>query len=505
MNNNQMKQSIYKYILLFISLFLLGNIAQSQNTDFQEKEKAIYDSLTFHYYEAGVWDSVIDIGKEAIYKGHNFYYLRMRMGLAYDYQGNFRLAEKQYKEALKLVPTDVNAAYYNYYAAVNGGRKHVAYSDFKSYNLEQAKSINKESDSKNNYLYEDHRNINVQKIKTKAIDRLYLAYGYSITGNDNKLADIYPNHGGILYTEGNIRLNQSYLNFSVGGNLSSMIEWNLSYNNGKINATKLIQPRDTSHLSVPISVLQNELFAGIKVFTGNGWNIRMTGQILHYNTNYITVINSITYEVPEDSNDTLLTEKSQYGFTDAIIKGNDYVLGLFINKKIALFDFSLFGSYASILDINPYQLGGEITILPKGNYSLYLTNRLFFYHDELSERFIYKVSAGSSLAEKMKVDASATFGNLQFTNEPGIPVVYNWAEKTTFKGDIVFSYLINTKLSLSLRYQFTQKQSLYNYYAIDEILPSTELNGYYYTTYKEESAFYNFNQHFVILSLNLKL
>jgi len=492
----------YKIIFLFFSFLFLGLHAQSQNNEFQKKEKAIYDSLTFHYYEAGIWDSVIDIGKEALYKGYDFYYLRMRIGLAYDYQGNFRLAEKQYKQALKLVPPDVSAAYYKYYAAINGGRENVAYADFKKYNLKQAKAINQDYSKNTNYLFEDQQNVKVQELKIKTFDHLYFAYGYSLTGNNNELANIYPNNTGILYSQGNIRLNQSYLNFNIGGNISSNAKWNLTYNNSRINGVKLIQAKEADYISAPTSVIQNELYTSLSLFSGDGWNIKATAQLIHYNSNFIFVEDSIKYKIPENTEDTLLIDSVQFGYIEEQVKGNDYVFGLSLNRKVGLFDFSIFGTYANILDENPFQIGGEITILPKGNYTLYLTNRLFYYHDNNSDRYIYKVSAGTSISKKMNLDASATFGNLQFTNEPGLAVVYNWAEKTTFKGDIVLSYQIIPKLYLSLRYQITQKQSLYNYYQLDEILPSTELDGYYYATYKEESSFYKFNQHFVILGLS---
>ena len=500
-----MIQSSFKSLLLIISFVFLGLNLYSQTDDENAKEKAIYDSITYYYFNAENWDSVIDIGKEALYKGYDFYYLRMRLGLAYDYQGNFRFAEKQYKEALKHIPTDVNAAYYNYYAAINGGRKRVAYANFKKYSLDQAKSIKKDDNPKMKYLYESQQNSTIHHIRTKPIDHLYFAYGYAFTGNKNKLADIYPQHRGVLYSVGNVRESQTFFNFSLGGNISPMVEWDLSYNYSKINAVKLLQPRDTIHQDVPISVIQNELFLGTRVYSGNGWNMRMTGHILHYNSDLISVFSNTEYEVPENIEDTLLVETTSFGITDIIIKKNDYVVGLSVNKKIGLVDFSIFGSYASILDKNPIQVGGELTILPKGNYSLYLTNRLFYYTDESSQRFIYKVSAGSVLTKKINFDASITFGDLQFTNEQGVAVAYNWSEKTTFKGDLVFSYKIAEKVYLSLRYQLSQKQSVYTYYAIDETLESDSSPGYYYNTYKEKEGFYKFNQHFVILGLSWKL
>jgi Flp pilus assembly protein TadD len=61
----------------------------------------------------------------------------MRMGIAYEVQSNYRMAEKQFAQALDFKPNDAIAASNLYHAAVNGGRQHVAYKRYMSFTKEQ--------------------------------------------------------------------------------------------------------------------------------------------------------------------------------------------------------------------------------------------------------------------------------------------------------------------------------------------------------------------------------
>ena len=483
-------------VLLFVS-----TSSFAQNDDYNEKEKHIYDSLTSHYFVEKVWDSVIDIGKESIYKGYDFYMLRLRMGMAYGFMTNYRSAEKQYKKALEFVPGDIEAGVLNYYAAINGGRKHVAYSDFLKYNEAQVKEIkNKTSED----IKEESKD-DLYAIETPILDRLYFSYGYSFTKNTSQLADIFPKHAGTLYSQGNIRENQSYANLSLGGHLSTMLEWDFSYNRNDILGVQLVQPSIKDYLKQETDIRQNELFAGLNYFAGNGWNIKATGQLLFYKANMFSVKDSIGYSLPSLGEvievDSILSQTDHFVFNESTKSNNDYVFGLSVNRKIGLVDFSVFGTYAKIQDKNPFQIGGELVLLPSGNYSLYLSNRLFYYKDSQSEKYIYKVGAGARITQKLNFDATATFGDLQFTNEPNLPVVYNWSDKTSFKGDLVFTYNISKDVYLSLRYQITQLQSTYVSHTFNDLVQSTAYPNHYYKTYKQEEFLYKYNQHFVILGL----
>lgn len=487
----------HQYILLLLFIVSISVNAQGPST----KERNLYDSITYHYFLESNWDSVIDIGKEALYKGYDFYFLRMRLGLAYDYQGNYRLAEIQYNKALEWVPPDPNAAYYKYYAAINGGRSDVAYTSYKKYNQAQKKIIYDEFDNKLKYLFDQDKSDLYQKINVKAFEQISIYYGYSFTGNQNKLATIFPNKKNILYSEGIIRNTQSYFNFYLAGNFSTNFKWQFSYANNRINGDYLLQSFDVPHFEYPLIVNQNEFFASIEAQSGKGWSLSFTANLLAYKSDfYISTQDSYNFHLPEDDDTILIATpnfESEYGtFSD-----QDYVFGAVFKRKVNIVDFSLFATYGKISTYQPWQVGADLTILPKGNYSLYLTNRILYFNDGYDGRFIYKVTTGGTLIGKLGFEAIATFGNLKYTTEPGTGITYNWNENSRFKGDIILSHPVADKVYLKLQYQLSQKKKDYTYYKVVELIDSETYPNYYEPQYEEQINQYFFNQHFIIAAI----
>ena len=469
-------------IIILISTFQL--FAQAN------REKALYDSITYHYYQNAQWDSVIDVGKEAIYKGYDFYYLRMRMGLAYDNHSNFRLAERQYAKALEFVPTDANAAYYQYYASLNGGRQDVAYESYKNFTDNQKDLIRgKNKKDKNLKL----------PVKLKAIEQISFYSGYSLTGNKNKSADILPLYRDVLMSQTNIRNTQFYTSLNLKGNISENLTWNAAYNYNLINGKYLLRPQNEDLQTHDSKIQQNEFFGKLIYWTGSGLSFEGFGQVLSYKSDsFHTTVESINY-LPPEINDTILIAIPNLSTTAFSISNNDWVAGLKIKKTISLLDLSLFGTYSKIANLQSWQMGGAFTILPNGNYGLYLTNRIVYYSDSISDRFIYKVIAGGQIAKKLQIMAAATFGNLQFTNEADYGLTYNWSEETSFKADIGLSYPLSDKVYLSLNYQLTQKKAKLSLLQIRDFEENAQ--GHYLPIYGEAFDKYQFNQHFIFLGL----
>lgn len=479
-------KSIQYLILITIVLVSLSIKAQ------ESKEKALYDSLTYHYYQNSQWDSVIDIGKEAIYKGYDFYYLRMRMGLAYDYQSNFRLAERQYTKALEYVPTDANAAYYQYYAALNGGRQDVAYAYFKKYSHNQKELILGEKKS------EMDSGI---PIKLKPVEQISISSGYSVTGNRNNADEILPVYRDVLMSQTNIRNTQFYSNISFKGNINENFTWNLAYNYNQINGAHMLRIQEENIQIRDNKVQQHEFFGKLSYWMGNGYSIQAFGQYLMFKSElYRTTLESLTY-LPPPIGDSILLPDPVFNTTPITLEESDWVAGLKIKRTISLLDIALFGTYSDIYNYQAFQIGGEITIFPNGNYGLYLTNRITYYKDTISDRFIYKVIAGGQLANKLQIMAAATFGDLQYTNEADLGVTYNWSERTSFKADIGISYPLSDNIYLSINYQLTQKKARLDLLQLNDLVQSPFAPLLYEPHYGEVTDTYQFNQHFVFLGL----
>lgn len=481
----------YQYgLLIFFLLSISYGKAQHQSV----KERNLYDSITYHYYLESNWDSVIDISKEALYKGYDFYFLRMRLGLAYDYQRNFRLAEIQYRNALEMVPNDINAAYYLYFSAINGGRAAVAYKNFESFAKQQQESIIKDL----------KLNEKSDTISPKYLIGSYVEMGTSFTNNEQNKSDIFLVDNSILSSEGDLRYQQNYFNLQLFGELSPFVSWKASYALHQISGVTQFQIKNYPISSAPLNIIQHDGYGELSFFSGDGWNFSLEGQFLSYNKKATDFwIDSIGYSEPIVEEDSILVEEVITEDQAYTYSNTDYVFSVSLSKKVNILDLTAFAAYGSIGgDQNPFQIGGEMSILPNGSYDLYLTNRVFWFHDDLDDRTIYKVITGGKITKKLGFEAAVTFGNIQFTKELHQPIFYNWSDETKFKADFMLSYQINPQLIVAARYQFIQKNGKYLRFEYDGVTANTDFPGFYQREYKAGIDTYQFNQHFILLSIN---
>jgi tetratricopeptide (TPR) repeat protein len=102
------------FIFLFVTA-ALDFLAQDTITEnFEQK--------SYQLYLEKKWPTLISYGKMAIAKGHDYFYMQMRVGIAYYEKKNYSLAESYFKNALKLNSGDELAKEYLYYCYLFNGR-----------------------------------------------------------------------------------------------------------------------------------------------------------------------------------------------------------------------------------------------------------------------------------------------------------------------------------------------------------------------------------------------
>jgi tetratricopeptide (TPR) repeat protein len=115
-------------VIVLVLLSYLGSHAQVKVSF------ALYDIQTYQLYQEKSWPGLIELGKLAIKDGHDFFYLRMRIGIAYYEQGKYRSAISHFEQALKF-NKDPLAAEYLYYSYKLSGRKmdaNLVYAEYKN-------------------------------------------------------------------------------------------------------------------------------------------------------------------------------------------------------------------------------------------------------------------------------------------------------------------------------------------------------------------------------------
>lgn len=124
-----MKNKIsYLYMLLFL---LVTNICLAQ----QELTSAEAEKETYKLYQDRNWSELIKVGQQAIDSGFDYYFMRMRLGISYYENKNYRLAEVHFKKALTFNSKSDLVHEYLYYCYALTGRKEEARKLTKTFSL----------------------------------------------------------------------------------------------------------------------------------------------------------------------------------------------------------------------------------------------------------------------------------------------------------------------------------------------------------------------------------
>ena len=86
----------------------------------QEPGFTYYDSLTYSLFQKGDYNGLMKSGNEALHAGFDYYYLRMRLGIAAYEQKRYRLAASHFEKASAFYDNNV-VKEYRYYSNLWGG------------------------------------------------------------------------------------------------------------------------------------------------------------------------------------------------------------------------------------------------------------------------------------------------------------------------------------------------------------------------------------------------
>ena len=102
-------------LIIILSLILLFRAGNSQ--DFKS-----VDQGTYGLYMEQHWDELIRIWKEGLKQDIDYYYLRMRIGIAYYETKNYKASQAHFRKALEFNQGDPVASEYLYYAYLFAGQ-----------------------------------------------------------------------------------------------------------------------------------------------------------------------------------------------------------------------------------------------------------------------------------------------------------------------------------------------------------------------------------------------
>ncbi len=359
------------------------------------------DSLTYSLYNQKDWNQLVNKGKEAIKAGHDYYYMRMRLGIAYYELRNYALAANNFTKALEFNAGDHIASEYLFYSNYFSGRYFQAWTIVQEMNPADRERILKESRIKKNSL---------------TVESFYLKAGTEDITSDPAM-NFTNNEGGSQVVTKYFINNAVYLSHLTGKRTSyyhsftNLIKHNhLHYFDGLLRADLEDQ-----------RVIQNQYYGRINFFTPSGWIFSPSFHIL--SAGY--PLSAISYS---GMNYSTFTYDS---------KTNGFAGGFAITRTGGYVSFSAEAVYSILNKSKELQGMFGLTFYPAGNRNLYLGGSITAGSnpgaDSTELRLVTSFIAGFSIKNHVWFEFSGAVGKMKNHTEQNGLIVYNGIDYPTGK------------------------------------------------------------------------
>lgn len=430
------------YTLCIFLFSLAGSIslAQNANTDFQS-----IDKTTYLLYTQKNWDSLIQIGNQALKSGVDYFYLRQRIGIAWYEKENYFKAVKHFEKALKFNASDATTQEYLYYSYIFSNR------------TKEARVLSgKFNSSLANKLQTQNKTI---------FEKIYVETGPTFSNNidKNKIQRSFGGNG-LDYQEQDLNDDKYYVHAGFEINLSQRISAYLGYSFltisklKQINTQPVLPPGNNNFgrlYNYEYNLFQNEFYGNMKFLFGKGFIFTPAYHLI--NVKYNTIHYNPDQPPPLPNN----VSEVDTSFTNHIIS-----MGL--NKNISIFQVGLFTSWSNLNNKYQYQFGGLFTWYPKGNLNLYTTTSFVSAWEDDDNRINFDQLVGGKAAKKLWIEGYVTFGEMVNYNERNAFIVQNSGDKIKFRTGLNFIVLLSEKMELSFRYIYLQEEGYRIVYSATE-------------------------------------
>ena len=462
-----------KIIISLLITIVSISYSYSQNIVDEYTNYAKLDSVTFANYTNKNWEGVIHYGNIAIENNIDYYYLRIRMGIAYFNLEKYLDAANNLQKAIKFNKNDALAQLYLYDTYIILGKNTKAYKLSKSFSSSTMNLISK---------------------KRKLIEFIDIGGGYSLSNNYDLNDKVYYNsNNDTLSGYQELIGDKSVFTAGASFNLSPSISVYAGYTNLQIDkifcsqyfevplkfdsvqneiwgyqnyfSPDTIQHHDTNKETIT----QNEVYVNGKYQFNNGWALTLFTNLIFVNSvNYTPRIDTI---VVVDTNyqiigqNPVLFEYDYYHlrFDRADTTFMDYVVGFNIEKDYNNVTLNLFGTFSSLNGAKQSQLGASGFYYLNSSASIYGNTQLTWFSQRLRQssndnRLLFTQKIGGRIFPKLWVEAEFGYGNLHNANINNGSIVFNQADKTNYWGGVNLKLPLTKNIELNLYYKYIRYQ-----------------------------------------------
>jgi len=485
-----MKKRIF--CLLLISLVIVGSAKATIKLD-----SRTVDSISYHLFMEKDWDSLITIGKEALKQDIDYYYLRVRIGIAYYQKEKYIAAAEHLSKAVQFNSSDPLTNEYYYLSLLYANRA----GDANAF----ASSLPPQSLEK-------------KYLKKKIVDQVHMEAGPSLNPGYNDQADrdlmgsdnIYgesDRYGNSFYGHADITFNlcqkmnltagYSYLDFQKRKSVQN------SYYTDRLDSTVFTSwgyqnyysfPRGSHDTIVSYKVRQNEIYlaSSIVPFPGS----RITPYFHLINVSYSNLMTRYRNQMVQDTSyffaydtsyHTFPFTRTIYEYRQSDTSFYNYIVGISLFQNFSRITIGLSGSYSNLNNKKQGQAGYSITYYPFGNLNLYGTLAFTGFVQGNDARILSEARIGGKITSWFWLEGDFLYGDYTNANISDGSVVYNNSDIIQYRAGANLTFIASKHLSLSIFYQFFRKESPVLYYTWG-ITNESELTAIAQTRYQKYST-----------------
>ncbi len=413
-------------MILLITAICWANVAVSQQrVDFADIEKSTYD-----LYLDSLWHKLIRAGEEAIDQGVDYFYLRMRLGIASYELEKYSEAIDHFQKALEFNSADDVAKEYLYFA-------------YRFYGMEMdAHLLAQESFSRAS-----------RRGFSYAMRGAVRSFSLSSTAgfiHDSEITDRYSTEN-IPETTGSQSVTSSYVHFGAGLEHEAGNRLRVTHAAGYYSKDYLFFSREAD---------EDRIIRDAKV---NQFQYYISGRVLLFNGTYLVpAVHYLNVQIPSEA---VLAGRGRTSYIQQqVINNHDVATSLGLERFAGKIRSGFSAGYSNINE--QQQLSGTLsfTWLPLGNLNLYSASDISYYMvvpgDGYDGKYVYTHNVGFRTFPGLWLELWGRFGEMENFAGPGAYLVYN--DIGPVKGQYGISLIapfVSEKIEMALHYNYTIRES----------------------------------------------
>ena len=408
---------MYKLFLPFFLPFFLSNCLAQSITN-----SATVEMISSDLYVDKNWTELIQYGEEAIANGYDYFYLRIRIGIAYYEQKKYKKAVRHFEKTVEFNSGDKLALEYLYYSYIFSGRE------------SEARALTSLFPAKLKYL--------IKPPKNKIIESVYSEGGVA-SGN---LYNIYKNTDingpANIYGEATITNSMQYWHFGLNHQLGNKFSIYHGYSNIKIDMTKRIGIKQDDTLD-NYSLTQQDYYLSCS----QQFKYFALSPAIHFINVNFAKLNA--------------TFNNKYFFSKKDTTFINYATSLSLIKHSGIFTYAISSGFSQLNGFRQIQAGIAVTYYPFKSPTIYGTSSLVYLNENTTNRIISIQKIGFKIVPKLWSEIGITYGNLQNYCENNAFAVFNTGDKILYKFGCSFTSPLLKHFEFSVRYDYFNRENSY--------------------------------------------